>query len=216
MLARSSPAMRARRRGRRSMHDAAFLVDALDLGRACAEADVGQHASTARWCHALAVWHGQVLDRRQARAGYPRSSIDADRDLTIGEREFGGILVDVAQRGDTDRLAQIASVVTPRCSGHDRDCGLIDDFRTAEGRLRRAAPAQPRHTLHLLRPPLVRGLIELATGSSPASSTETSRVAVIVAVLRIERLCARPAILASVGAAACARTAVLDSLRSRA
>ena len=31
---------------------------------------------------------------------------DADRDLAVGQREFGAVLVDVAQRRDADRLAE--------------------------------------------------------------------------------------------------------------
>jgi hypothetical protein len=84
-------------------HDAALLIVALDLRRARAEADVGHHLE--RHAAAARGRHRQILDSREAAAAILVEH-HADRDLAIREREFGDILIDVAERRDADRLAQ--------------------------------------------------------------------------------------------------------------
>src|SRR3546814_9108721 len=51
------------------------------------------------------LFRSQILDRREAAARIFGQE-DADRDLAVGEREFGGVLIDIAQRRDADRLAE--------------------------------------------------------------------------------------------------------------
>ncbi|MCY1171287.1 hypothetical protein D9M73_113920 [compost metagenome] len=78
-----------------------LLRDAFDLGWPRAEADIGDDVERDR--AAGGGLYRNVLDRRQALARILVER-DADRDLAIGQREFGAVLIDVAQRGQPDRV----------------------------------------------------------------------------------------------------------------
>ncbi len=80
--------------------DDALQVQPLDLGRPGAEGDVGHGAELDRT--AILRLHRQVLDRIELGAGILLQR-HADRDLAIGQREFGAVLVDIAQSRDADR-----------------------------------------------------------------------------------------------------------------
>ena len=61
---------------------------------------------------------------------------DADRDLPVGQREFGAVLVDVAQRRDADRLAErgggdaeIGGEIETRADGDFGPLHVADDAR---------------------------------------------------------------------------------------
>jgi hypothetical protein len=100
--------------------------------------------------------HRQVLDRRDVLARFLGQD-HADRHLAVAERELGRVLVDLAERGDADRLAQRAGghaelrgEVEPR---HDQQLGplhvggdargddALDALHLLDQRLRGAAAA---------------------------------------------------------------------------
>ena len=105
---------------------AAALVVAFDLARPGAEADLGDMLERHR--AAAGGRHRQILDGREVS---PRvfGQGDPDRHLAVGQREFGAVLVDVAQGRDPDRLAErrgghseVGGEVEPRL---DRDLGPL-------------------------------------------------------------------------------------------
>ena len=129
----------------RAHEHAALLIIALNGGGTGAEAQIGnarqRHGATAR------RRHGQIFDRVQAFARCLRQH-DADRDLPIGQGEARRVLVDFAQSGDADGLAQ-------RRRGHTERSGQLgarrhDEFGPLQiGRNTRALYGlQPLHLLH--------------------------------------------------------------------
>ena len=105
----------------------ALLRDPVDLGRPRAETDLGDQVQGYR--SAARRLHRQVLDRRQP---LPRILVERhpDRDLTIAEREFSAVLIDITQRRDPDRVgeragrhAKVRSQIEPRL---DDDLGTLE------------------------------------------------------------------------------------------
>src|SRR3546814_14459621 len=83
--------------------DTRRLVIAAKFGRPGAEADLRhrlqRHRGPARGRNR------QILDRRED-AARVFGKEHADRNLAVRQREYGGVLVDVAQRREADRLAE--------------------------------------------------------------------------------------------------------------
>jgi hypothetical protein len=99
----------------RSNCQTANLVRSLNGRRAGAEADVRDDLS------------GTEPPSKSAPAGFPASTVapgvlgqgNLDRHLAVRQREFGAVLLDVAEGRDADRLAR-AAVVTPRSAARSK------------------------------------------------------------------------------------------------